>query len=194
MTRPAAKRRSSRRIWILTALGKDRPGIVAQVTKALYGLGCNLEDSAMTRLGGEFAIMLVFSAGKGLSQARLSRTFESLSGRAELAIHLKPLSAGELTPRRRGLPYVISVYGADRPGIVFRISELLAKAEGNITDVSTHRTIPPRRSGKTPLYLLFLEVELPARVAVARLERDLRRVGKELGVEVSLRSSESDIL
>ena len=194
MTRSAAGRRSSRRIWILTALGKDRPGIVAQVTGALYELGCNLEDSAMTRLGGEFTIMLVFSAGPSLSQARLSSAFEPLSGRVGLAIHLKPLGVGELTPQTRGRPYVISVYGADRPGIVFRVSELLAKAGVNITDVSTHRTIPPTRGGKTPLYLLFLEVELPERAAVARLEQDLRRVGKQLGVEVSLRSSETDIL
>ena len=41
--------------WIVTALGQDRPGIVAGVTKVLYDLGCNLEDSAMTRLEGEFA-------------------------------------------------------------------------------------------------------------------------------------------
>ena len=36
--------------WIVTALGQDRPGIVAGVTEVLYKLGCNLEDSAMTRL------------------------------------------------------------------------------------------------------------------------------------------------
>jgi len=182
------------RTWILTALGKDRPGIVAHVTKALFGLGCNLEDSAMTRLGGEFAIMLVFSAGAGLSQASLARALQPLSRRMGLAVHLKPLTGGEIRPSGRGRPYLISVYGADRPGIVYRVSGLLARARVNITDLSTHRTSPTRKAARPPLYLLLLEVELPARASAARLEQDLRKLGRGLGVEVSLRSSEPDVL
>ena len=43
----------------VTALGADRPGIVAAVTGVLMRHGGNLEDSAMTNLGGHFAMMLV---------------------------------------------------------------------------------------------------------------------------------------
>ena len=43
----------------VTALGVDRPGIVAAVTGVLVRHGCNLEDTAMTNLGGHFAMMLV---------------------------------------------------------------------------------------------------------------------------------------
>ncbi len=67
--------------WIVTALGKDRPGIVAGITKILYQLGCNLEDSAMTRLGGEFAVMLAFSASAKAGADRLRRAFEPLEKR-----------------------------------------------------------------------------------------------------------------
>lgn len=178
--------------WILTALGKDCPGIVAGVTKILFDLGCNLEDSSMTRLGGEFAIMVVFAAPRALIRARLERACVPLSKRLGLAVHLKPLSRAELSAKPSGAPYVISVYGADRPGIVFRVSELLARLRINITDVSTH--CAPHRRGLPPLYLMLLEIELPRRVAARALDRRLKRLTKALGVTVSLRSAEATVL
>ena len=178
------------RRWILTALGKDRPGIVARVTKILYELGCNLEDSAMTRLGGEFAIMLVFSAKGPLSRERLERCCRPLARSLKLAVHLKPLARAELAARRLGPSYFITVYGTDKPGIVFRVSNLLAGLGVNITDVSTHRT----SRKEAPLYLMLLEVELPRGLAVKKLERRLQQLGQRLRVEVSLRSSDADVL
>jgi glycine cleavage system transcriptional repressor len=177
--------------WIVTALGKDRPGIVAGVTKLLYGLGCNLEDSAMTRLEGEFAIMLIFSVPAKQTAERLRRAFAPLERRLRLAVHLKPLTKSEASaPSKRGHGYLISVYGADRPGIVFRMSELLARSGINITDVHTHRSA----RGGPSLYLLLLEVEIPAQRSVASLEAKLKQTAKRLGVEVSLRPSEAAVL
>ena len=179
------------RRWIVTALGQDRPGIVAGVTKILYQLGCNLEDSAMTRLESEFAVMLIFSISTKVSEERLRRAFDPLESRLRLAVHLKPLTKAETgAPRKRGTVYLISVYGADRPGIVYRVSEALAKSGVNITDVHTHR------SGTTgpPLYLILLEVELPPARSAASLESTLSRVAKRLKVEVSVRPSEPAVL
>ena len=181
--------------WIVTALGKDRPGIVAGVTQALYRLGCNLEDSAMTRLGGEFAIMLLFSGPARVTQDALRSAFASLEQRLKLVLHLKPLSGGATQALlKRGAAYLVSVYGADRPGIVFRVADLLARAGINITNVETHRS--PSTSGRTrpPLYLLLLEVELPTSLSVARLEHQLKALAKKLAVEVSLRPAEADVL
>ncbi len=177
--------------WIVTAIGKDRPGIVAGVTKILYQVGCNLEDSAMTRLEGEFAIMLIFSAPAKITEERLRQAFKPLE-RDKLVVHLKALSATETSvPARHGRPYVISVYGADQPGIVYKISEAAAALQINITDVKTHRS--PGK-GKSALYLMLLEVEVPARVMEESLEHRLQQLGKTLGVEVSLQSAEPDVL
>ena len=65
--------------WIVTVLGKDRPGIVAGATKVLYAIGANLEDSAMTRLAGEFAILLIFSAPASVTDQRLRQAFDRLA-------------------------------------------------------------------------------------------------------------------
>ena len=181
------------RRWIVTALGKDRPGIVAGVTQGLYRLGCNLEDSAMTRLEGEFAVMLIFSAPGRLTEAALRRAFGPLERRLELVVHLKSLTRQETrVPSGRGRDYTISVYGADHPGIVFRVSEALARLRINITDVETHRSARRRRPGS--LYLMLLRVEAPRRLRPDALERRLKALGRSLGVEVSLRSADAAVL
>lgn len=181
--------------WIITALGKDRPGIVAGVTKILYTRGCNLEDSAMTRLEGEFAIMLIFSASSSMNGVALRRAFAPLERRFGLVVHLKGLTPVESRPPRpRGRRCVISVYGADRPGIVFRISAALARARINITDVHTHRSVPARRRRGPSLYLLLLEVELPPGRTLPSLERQLKGTATRLGVELSVRPGEPNVL
>ena len=179
------------RTWILTALGKDQPGIVAAVTKALYELGCNLEDSAMTRLGGEFTIMLSFSAPPEVSQSRIGPAFRALSRRLRLTVNLRVLTDAERAPKRVEPPYLISVYGADHPGIVYKVSSLLATLGVNISDVSTHRT-PGRAS--SAIYLMVLEVELPPRLTVQRLDQQLQTLAKSVGVHVNLRSAETSVL
>ena len=181
--------------WVVTALGGDKPGIVAGVAEVLYGLGCNLEDSAMTRLEGEFAIMLIFSAPPAVSDKKLADAFAPLEKKLKLVIHLKPLSASEgRAPAASTAPHVISVYGADRPGIVFRVSQALAKAKVNITDVQTHRSEAAKTSRGPSLYMLLLEVELPRGLTPQALEKTLKALASELGVEVSVRSAEANVL
>ncbi len=177
--------------WVITIVGKDRPGIVAGVTKTLYRLGCNLEDSAMTRLEGEFAIMLIFSSPAKITEAAIHKAFGALERQLHLAAHLKRLSKAEATtPAKGGTPYRIAVYGADRSGIVFRVSEALARAGINILDVHTHRSA----SGGSPLYLMLLEVEVPARVKIERLESRLKSLAKTLDVEINVRPNEAEVL
>ena len=174
------------RRWILTALGKDRPGIVAGVTKLLFALGGNLEDSAMTRLEGEFAMMVIFSAPPRVTDARLAQRVEQLAKRTRLLCHVKPLTKAETTTSTGGSLHRLSVYGADHPGIVYKVSALLARLGVNIIDLSTHRA-------KT-LYLMILEVECPPRLRASILHAKLRHLAKQIGVEITLQSAETDIL
>ncbi len=159
----------------------------------------------MSRLAGEFAIMVIFTAPGRLSQVQLSRAFGALAKQLQLSIHLKSLESAETVPRPFGRPYLLSVYGADRPGIVYRVSNVLGGLGVNITDVSTHLSAPinARQAGRTkptdgksakPLYLMVLEVELPPRVSESRLGSKLQSLAKQLEIEVSLRAAEADVL
>ena len=50
---------SKKKWYMVTLIRKDRPGIVAHVSAALYEGGANLGESSMMRLGGNFSIMMM---------------------------------------------------------------------------------------------------------------------------------------
>ncbi|HEU4948744.1 MAG TPA: ACT domain-containing protein [Kribbella sp.] len=163
----------------VTVIGPDRPGIIADVTEALAGVGVNLEDSTMTLLRGHFAMMLVCSGPADAVQQAL----EPLEG--ELVITVRDVGP-EVAHAPVGAPYILSVHGADRPGIVSAVTRVVASVGGNVTDLST------RLSGA--LYVLTAEVELPASADLELLQNALEVTADELGVGVTLRPAESDEL
>lgn len=171
----------------LTAVGRDRPGIVAEVARVLYEHGGNLEDSSMTILGGEFAMILIVSVPGEGSVEPLRRDLAEVAEALHLSLGLRHLPQEPPgTPPPAGAPYLLSVYGADRPGIVYRVARLLADESVNITDVNT-RVVGEEES----LYIMVLEVEVPAEVEPRVLSRKLRELGEELAVEVTMRPLET---
>jgi glycine cleavage system transcriptional repressor len=165
----------------VTVIGRDRPGIIAEVTGVLADLGGNLEDSSMTLLRGHFTWTLIVDLDSTAEElgARLAHL-----GADGLVVSVLPVGPEE-APGEAG--YILSVHGADRPGIVAGVTATLAKHGGNITDLST-------RLGHGGMYLLVAEVSLPPGVDVVALGSQLSEVGRNLGVGVSLRPADSDVL
>lgn len=166
----------------ITVLGHDRPGIIAETTRALADLGVNIEDSTMTLLRGHFAMVLVTDGAAAV---------------AEIEERLVPLTVdGTLTVSVREVPkepepsggaaYLLSVHGGDRPGIVSALVGEVARVDGNITDLTT------RLAGG--LYVLTAECNLPAGSDVGALDAAVRHAAADLGVEATLRPVESDDL
>jgi glycine cleavage system transcriptional repressor len=173
----------------VTALGADRPGIVAAVTGVLMRHGGNLEDTAMTNLGGHFAMMLVVEVPSGESAEALESSLVEEVGSQGITVAVRPID--ELTPKGPdGEPWAVSLYGADRPGIVHAVASKLAEHGANIVDLST-RVIGP---GPDHAYVLLLELALPAGADAAALEADLGALAGELGVEIHLRPDDVDVL
>jgi glycine cleavage system transcriptional repressor len=170
----------------ITIVGRDRPGIVAEVSSALAGLRLNLTDSTMTLLRGHFAMMLIcVGQGTSPSAAQVEAALEPLAADGNLVVMVRvvPPDRGPPVP---GTPYTLVVHGADRLGIVAAVTGVLARAGGNVTDLTT------RLSGT--LYLLSAEVDLPSTVDIDELMAELDEVAAGLGVEVSLRTAEADVL
>lgn len=167
----------------VTVIGHDRPGIIAEVTAVLADLGLNLEDSTMTILRGHFAMMLICAGPP--TPPEIEKALEPVTADGSLQV-----SAREVPPesdaRAAGAPYVLTVHGGDRPGIVSAVTRELAAVGGNITDLTTRLT--------GSLYVLVAEVELPVAVDVEALQGRLAGVGESLGVGVSLREQETDVL
>jgi glycine cleavage system transcriptional repressor len=177
---------STSRHLAVTAIGNDRPGIVAAVTRALFDAGCNLEDATSTILRGHFSMMLVVGVPQGLDAPELEARLEPVGD--DLGLVITARAVDETSTSVSSPTHMVSVYGADRPGIVFKVAELLARHEANITDL-TSRIIG---SDEHPVYALMLEVSLGDEAA--EVERDLTQLKAELGVEVSVHPLEPDVL
>lgn len=175
--------------FAITAIGKDRPGIVAAVTEGLFRLECNIEDSQMTILRGHFAMMLVISAPAGVSEQGLERELEPVREGLDLEA-LVARQVHDAPAHHQSADHVLTVYGADHPGIVAAVTRALADLGVNITDLNTRLAGDP----KNPLYAMMLELTLPEGVSERRLQEVLEDVGRSAEVEVSLRPLAADSL
>lgn len=169
----------------VTVVGNDRPGIVAAISKALYELGCNLEDATSTILRGHFSMMLVVRPPEGVDAETVDERLRVTGAELGLIVSARPVE--DMHTESPAPTHMVSVYGADRPGIVYRVAELLAASGSNITDL-TSRLIG---SDEQPVYAVMLEVALTDPGKTAESLEELRR---DLDLDVSLRPLDADLL
>jgi glycine cleavage system transcriptional repressor len=174
---------------VVWTLGADRPGIAAAITGPLFDRGCNLEDTSMTILSGQFAMVLVVEMPEGTGVVELERALRAPADRLDLGLAVRAIGPEE-AGADGGEHCVLSVYGADHPGIVHRVVTYLADADVNITDLAT-RVIG---EADDPVYAMVLEVTLPSGLPVADLRTGLTDLAAELGVEASIRAADVDVL
>lgn len=169
--------------FALTIIGRDRPGIVAKVTEVLFRLGCNIADSSCTILGGQFAMILILSHPDMQDQAAFGTSFAPLEEDG-LSVFLRKLQpGGETAPTIEGEICIISVYGSDKPGIVYPVARELGARQVNITDLNTKLVGTPQK----PVYVMMIEAVLPSGLTVEELATVLNRLKQELQVDISVR-------
>ncbi len=163
-------------------LGTDGPGIVADVSKALFELGANINDSSHTIIGNQFAMLLLISIAPNYTAEKIQNVFQHITSQRGLTIHVQQLNHDDVYRRSTdpGQLCVIHLYGADKPGIVYQVTNLLASNKVNITDLST------RRFGNElkPIYIMYLEAEVPLNVDTRKLGSDLNNLASSLNVEI----------
>jgi glycine cleavage system transcriptional repressor len=173
----------------VTAIGTDRPGIVAGVTGALVAHGCNLEDTSMSILRGHFAMVLIVAAPDGLEAAALEEALTTDPATADLVVAVRVVDDTVGAVDDDGERWTVVVYGADHPGIVHGVAAALAALDVNIVDLTTRVTGDDR-----PIYAMVMEVALPAGLSGGDLDARLAAVAADLGVECTLHPSEADLL
>ena len=170
-------------IIVITAVGRDRPGIIAALARAVLDLGGNLDDATMTRLHGAFATMvaarLPLDKTEADARAALAPVAEAMG--LTLAVQSVPDAHGDATP-----DMLLTVYGADRPGIVHAVAARLAVRGVNITDMDTRLAGSP----DAPVYVMLLE----AVAGGVDLTDDLAALRREMGVDISARPLASEAL
>ncbi|MBF0187456.1 MAG: amino acid-binding protein [Magnetococcales bacterium] len=172
---------------LLTLTGRDQPGIVARTARVLFESGCNIEDSSMTQLRGQFTIMLVLGMPEKVSDEELRQQLQAVAGEMELLVHLSRIEdvpSAEPSGEDADACY-INVLGADKPGIVYRVTRTLEEVGGNIIDLQTQTL----GSAERPVYAMIITAELAADVEPVR--QRMLEVARDLGVEITVRDADA---
>ncbi|MGI9021510.1 MAG: glycine cleavage system protein R [Solirubrobacterales bacterium] len=179
------------RSFVLSGVGQDRPGIVAATAQLLLRHGMNIEDSRSSLLRGHFTMMIMVAGPDHLDVDAL---------RADLAetqreIGLQATSLSEVwevaSPAEPSPSLIVTVYGADHPGIVHAVTAILAERGANITDLTTRLVGGDEGAG---VYAMMMEVAVPAGTTEADLRAPLEAVAREQGLEATVRPLERDVL
>ena len=159
---------------IISAIGVDRPGIVLELSSIIRNHGGNVEESRMTRLGSDFAIIMLVSVKKDW--------YESLKVALQAINELTITSKLTNENINRGVQYQIDLSGADNEGIVNVLSKYLAKKTLNILDMKTYISNAPVTG--TPLFNLKAITEAKKNIDLLDIQTDLNHISKKLGVEI----------
>ena len=162
---------------IISAIGSDRPGIVSELSGVITSHGGNVEESRMSRLGSDFAIIMLVTVAPDWEES-LEVALKSIT---ELTITTKPTKLPQVSD---GSQFRIDLSGADNEGIVKVLSKYLAEKSINILEMETHTSQAPV-SG-TPLFNLNAFVSIPKDVEENLIQSDLSQIAQDLGVEIRL--------
>ena len=175
-----------KRWFALSAIGRDRPGIVADLAELVYDCDCNLEDSSMTILGSEFAVLLLLTGEAAGVEERLSTASKRLEWEKRLTVFIRPLEHEPIpySVGKEAAPYDLQATGVDKAGLVARVARVLERHGASIQQMFTQSR--PEPGTGTPIYTMGIRFDLPAAVAEADLRRDLDAVAADLNIEVSL--------
>lgn len=168
---------------VITALGNDKPGIVNELSKAILDNGCNITESRMMVLSGEFAIMLLVTGNKE-SIERLNSRLDEIGNSLGLTIIAKETE--QTVSAQKRLPYHVSVVSMDHPGIVHNISDFLSSHNLNIEEIET-KTYPAAHTG-TPMFSLDMIISIPADSSVRSLRDEFLLFCDDLNLDASLES------
>ncbi|MDJ0939972.1 MAG: ACT domain-containing protein [Woeseiaceae bacterium] len=166
---------------VLSAIGSDRTGVVQDITKVILGCGGNIEESRMTTLGSEFAVLMLVS-GNWHTLNRLERGLEKLEDGDELTFTIR--KTGEKKAQEDRMPYAVDVVSLDHEGIVFGLANFFASREIEIADVATRRYAAAHTG--SPMFSVQMTVNVPADVNLAQLRDDFADMCDRMNLDAIL--------
>ena len=165
---------------VISTIGRDRPGIVNELSEAVFGLGLSIEDSRMTVLGGEFAVLMSV-VGDPDTLNTLDRALAERARAADFAYLFRPT---EERSTAHTLPYLVRVVAMDHPGIVHGIAGFFSARNINIRELETETERAPHTG--TPIFNLTLTVEVPPGTKVAQLRNEFEAFCEERDLDGTL--------
>ncbi|VAW76322.1 Glycine cleavage system transcriptional antiactivator GcvR [hydrothermal vent metagenome] len=152
---------------VIAALGEDRPGLVDRLSGWVLESGCNIADSRMTVLGGEFAVLLLVN-GNWNNLAKLEDQCDPMQEKLGMTLSIKRTE--EKPAEGDFLPYGVDVVSLDHPGIVHNLASFFSQRRINIQDLSTS-CYAAAHTG-TQMFAVHMTLDVPADVHIATLREE----------------------
>ena len=169
---------------VITAAGEDQVGLVERFSSKITESGCNIEQSRMVVLGGQFAILVLVS-GPWNALSKLETQLEPLGVQLGLSIVVKRTRARELS--QPVLPYHVEVVALDHPGIVHNLAKFFSRFGINIEELSTD-TYPAPHTG-TQMFSVQMEVGVPAKTPIPTLRGEFFDYCDDLNLDATFEPS-----
>jgi len=169
---------NNKNLLVLTALGEDRPGLVASLTDAITQHQCSICESRMSLLGGEFAIIMLIE-GQWNNIAKLEQTLPSIQESLNLTLQVKHTEFRSNS--EKAIPYLIEVLALDNPGIVHQVTEFFCNRKINIHDLQTE-SFNAAHTG-TKMFALTMTIEIPIEMHIPGLREDFLEFSDELNLD-----------
>lgn len=125
-----------KQLIVLSAIGNDRSGVVNDISKVILDCGGNIEESRMSALGNEFAMLLLIS-GNWHTLTKLESELDKLTEAHALNVTIR--KTAERNEKKDCMPYGIDVVALDQPGIVFNLANYFASRRIDIAELATRR-------------------------------------------------------
>jgi glycine cleavage system transcriptional repressor len=168
---------------IISVLGKDRPGIIAAVTRILFERDCNIENVSQTILQNEFSGIFIVGVPVPLSQADLHRHLSDGLAPMGLKVYEKRMDDDPApTHQIVAEPFVITTKGPDRKGLVAAITAVMAAYGVNVTNLQA-----VFKGGDDPnANIMIYEVDIPVHIDQQALRQELNRKAADLSLDISI--------
>ena len=166
---------------VLSAIGADRTGVVQDITQVILSCGGNIEESRMTTLGSEFAVLMLVS-GNWHTLTRLESALEKLTKNGDLAVSIR--KTGARASREDRVPYAVDVVSLDQQGIVFNLADFFAARDVEIADVSTRRYSAAHTGA--PMFALQMAINIPTTVPISLLRDEFLELCDRLNLDAIL--------
>jgi glycine cleavage system transcriptional repressor len=161
-------------------MAEDRPGIVATVSRTVVEALGNIESCSQTVLSGYFTLIMVISFTEPIDLEAFAQKLTNASDSEHgLQVMIRPYrQAVAQADLKDAENFVVTCFGPDSQGVIFRFSMLLAEKGINIVDLYGQR--------QDDRFVLISQVQIPGRWDLAMLQADLEQLGTQLGFAVRL--------
>ncbi len=161
--------------YVINVVVEDRVGIIADITEALYRLGGNLEALSQTVVWGWFTMILCGIFPEKVTAGQIKEGIEKNVGFHATVLPHTALRPGSVVV---GDPFVVTVIGKDKPGIVTALTRCFAERGINIEDVWNEV-----QDGQ---FIVIFKLTVPKRVDPKELRYELDGLAEKLAVQVRL--------